>query len=226
MLKRNNLTTTMTKRDSYTRYKVIYLSTINTNTKSNIIRYDPLTWIRALSCSLRSSRQTLWTSSGCRRASSHTFQRWCSEQQLAFPTSKLKTEENRREKKEDWRHHETARRQRVMLLLLLLRQLHVWRTAGVSLLQQAVNVWKRCAHYLNDYTRVNPTCQVTHELRRSLNEPERPMTNNQQPLGQNRRRQQGEHWPTVPLKTNSRDRRSHTHSSKHFFLYIICKSFT
>lgn len=126
----------------------------------------PLTWIRALSCSLRSSRQILWTSSGCRRASSHIFQRWCSEQQLAFPTSKLKTEENGRKKKrkEDRRHHETARRQRVTMLLLLLWQTHVWRTAGGSLLQQTLNVWKRCAHYLNDYRGVNPTCQVTHEL--------------------------------------------------------------
>lgn len=52
-----------------------------------------LTWTRAPSCSLRSSRQTPWTFSGCTRASSHTFQRWCSERPPAFPTSKLKTEE-------------------------------------------------------------------------------------------------------------------------------------
>lgn len=50
-----------------------------------------LTWTEALSCSLRSSHQTLWTSSGCRHESSHIFRRWCSEQPLAFPISKLET---------------------------------------------------------------------------------------------------------------------------------------
>lgn len=56
-----------------------------------------LTWTKAPSCSLRSSHQTLWTSSGCRRGSSHTSQRWCSEQLPASPISKLKTEEKKRE---------------------------------------------------------------------------------------------------------------------------------
>lgn len=52
-----------------------------------------LTWTEALSCSLHSSHQTLWISSGCKRVFSHISRRWCSEPLPASPISRLKTVE-------------------------------------------------------------------------------------------------------------------------------------
>lgn len=117
-----------------------------------------LTWTRAPSCSLRSSRQTPWTFSGCTRASSHTFRRWCSERPLAFPTSKLKTEEKihkEEPKKEDWRHHgERDRRQEIKLRMLLC----LFAEEPIQSLTH------------------NPSAVSTGQ--RPLNEPEQPITNN------------------------------------------------
>lgn len=116
-----------------------------------------LTWTRAPSCSLRSSRQTPWTFSGCTRASSHTFQRLCSERPPAFPTSKLKTEEKIQKKNKkrgletSWWKGQKARNQITMLLCPF-----------------AEGPIQSLTH--------NPSAVSTGQ--RSLNEPEQQITNN------------------------------------------------